>query len=320
METAELTPPEVITKSRRPLKLPKVDHYAGNAKFLRKALSSFTPEIDITIDLEDGAEVGRERQLAEELAGILAAERSRGAGIRIHPLDSEHWLADLKTCFAICGGKISHITIPKVEDPQMASVAVRTVAALREKHRSSTLTTIPEREFGVHLMIESPRALQHIAELARIRGVCALDFGIMDFVSSLGVGMPREAMRSPLQFEHPLVLAAKTRIVEAALANGLVATHNVTIDLDPMVTAFDDARRARVLGFHRMWSVHPEQVSHIEAGLSPSTEEKAHAEAILRKARENNWGPVKVDGTLYDRASYRWLWEVIRSASTAITR
>jgi citrate lyase subunit beta/citryl-CoA lyase len=38
-------------------------------------------------------------------------------------------------------------------------------------------------------------------------------------------------MLSPGQFEHPLIVRAKCEIAAAALANGVVPSHNVTTEL-----------------------------------------------------------------------------------------
>ena len=58
-----------------------------------------------------------------------------------------------------------------------------------------------------------------------------LDFGLMDFVSGHHGAIPASAMRSPGQFDHRLLARAKSEVVAAAIANGVVPAHNVTLDL-----------------------------------------------------------------------------------------
>jgi hypothetical protein len=53
----------------------------------------------------------------------------------------------------------------------------------------------------------------------------------MDFVSGHHGAIPGSAMKSPGQFEHPLIVRAKCEIAAAALANGVVPSHNVTTEL-----------------------------------------------------------------------------------------
>ena len=288
-----------------------VDHYAGNARFLNKALALFALDrrVDITVDLEDGAAVNHETQRAHELALIVAAQNIRKVGVRIHPLNSSYWIDDLKIFFAKCGTDISHVTIPKVENVGSARAAI---ALIQDLSRAAGCIT-PFN--NVHLIIESPLGVSNVDKLAALAGVRGLDFGIMDFVSCFGATLPRSAMNSPDQFTHPLIVTAKTKIILAASANGLSAAHNVTTQVAPREQAhalvLDDAHKARSLGFTRMWSIHPEQVPLIIEGFAASAAEKILAEAVLTKALANHWAPVEYEGVLYDRASYRWLWDLL---------
>ncbi|MBC8863274.1 CoA ester lyase, partial [Escherichia coli] len=69
------------------------------------------------------------------------------------------------------------------------------------------------------------------------------------------------AMRSPGQFEHPLVRRAKLEIAAACHAHGKTPSHNVTTEVRDMNVVAGDARRARdEFAFTRMWSIHPAQI------------------------------------------------------------
>ena len=48
-------------------------------------------------------------------------------------------------------------------------------------------------------------------------------------------------MKSPGQFDHELLRRAKSHVVAAALANGVVPAHNVTLDLKNFKQTFMDA-------------------------------------------------------------------------------
>jgi citrate lyase subunit beta/citryl-CoA lyase len=125
-------------------------------------------------------------------------------------------------------------------------------------------------------------------------------------------------MRSPRQFEHPLVVRAKTRVVAAELANGLVPAHNVSLALKDAVATEGDARRARRdFGFMRMCSVHPEQIRAIVAGMAPDSDEVRQAEAILMAASDVQWGPIEHKSEIHDRATYRYFWSVLQAAKTS---
>ena len=122
-------------------------------------------------------------------------------------------------------------------------------------------------------------------------------------------------MRSPGQFEHRLIVRAKTEIAAAALANGVIPSHNITLDLTDGQQAYLDARRAREeFGFLRMWSIHPVQIKPIIQAMTPSFDELAQMEAILLKAQQRDWAPLSVQGCLHDKASYRYYWDSLSRA------
>jgi len=122
-------------------------------------------------------------------------------------------------------------------------------------------------------------------------------------------------MRSPGQFEHKLIVRAKTEIVAAALANGIVPAHNITQDLKNAEIIFEDARRARrEFGFLRMWSIYPAQIQPIVDAMKPDHSEVQEGAAILLAAQSAGWGPIQHAGELHDRATYRYYWEVLQKA------
>jgi citrate lyase subunit beta/citryl-CoA lyase len=71
-------------------------------------------------------------------------------------------------------------------------------------------------------------------------------------------------MRSPGQFEHPLVVRAKLEIAAACHRYGKVPSHNVTTEIKDSSIIANDAKRAKNdLGYTRMWSIHPDQIQTI---------------------------------------------------------
>ena len=170
------------------------------------------------------------------------------------------------------------------------------------------------RALPVHVLIETHGALREAWQIAALDGVESLDFGLMDFVSDHHGAIPASAMKSPGQFEHPLVVRAKTEIAAAALANGAVPAHNVTTELNDIAVIRADAERARSFGFLRMWSIHPNQIRPIVAAMQPDFSEVEDAAAILSAAQDADWGPIRHGGRLHDRASYRYYWTLLQRA------
>jgi citrate lyase subunit beta/citryl-CoA lyase len=103
--------------------------------------------------------------------------------------------------------------------------------------------------------------------------------------------------------------------VAAALANGVVPAHNVTLDLKNVETTLSDASRARnEFGFMRMWSIYPTQIQAIVDAMKPNFDEVIDAANIMLAAQQAEWGPIQYAGELHDRATYRYFWEVLQKA------
>ncbi len=293
--------------------LPAVDHYAGSEKLMKKAMqlqNELGPVFDITCDCEDGAHAGAEREHAEMVAALIMSGDNRHGRVaaRIHDFTHSHWQQDLDILVAGAGSRLPFITLPK---PRGADDVLAQIVALR---RAEAVAGLPQT-IPVHVLIETFGALREAGEIAAIPGVESLDFGLMDFVSGHHGAIPASAMKSPGQFEHPLVVRAKCEIATAALANGVVPTHNVTTELKDLEVIRSDARRARnEFGFLRMWSIHPNQIMPIVEAMRPDFSEVETATAILIAAQETDWAPIAHDGKLHDRASYRYYWELLARA------
>ena len=111
------------------------------------------------------------------------------------------------------------------------------------------------------MLIETHGALREVHEIAKLPWLQVLDFGLMDFISGHHGAIPASAMKSPGQFDHNLLRRGKSEVVAAALANGVIPAHNVTLDLKNIYQTYQDASRARnEFGFLRMWSIYPLQI------------------------------------------------------------
>mgnify|MGYP001827377506 FL=1 len=313
-------PNEALFGGEKPFPLiPTCEHFAGSEKLILKALGlqdSIGPVFDITCDCEDGAASGQERDHAEMIVRVLTsdANKHKMAGARIHDYTHPSWKQDIDILVAGAGTVLSYITIPKCTD---VSQAQEMIAYLQ---KMATFNGI-ERVIPVHILIETHGALHQVHDIAKLPWLQVLDFGLMDFVSAHNGAIPASAMRSPGQFEHRLLARAKTEVTAAALGNGIVPAHNVTLDLKNVETTFSDASRARnEFGFMRMWSIYPTQIQAIVDAMKPNFDEVVDAANILLTAQSAEWGPIQYAGELHDRATYRYFWEILQKAKlTGIT-
>jgi citrate lyase subunit beta/citryl-CoA lyase len=306
-------PSEVLFQgNHQPVTIPVCDHYAGSEKLMRKSLAlqqTLGPVFDITFDCEDGAATGYEAAHAELVGSLIAgSENSFGRiGARVHDVDSPYFEQDVATICGLAARRLAYLVIPKVESASQLAQAAELVA----RHAGMAGRT----DLPVHVLIETHRALHEVWDIAAIAGVECLSFGIMDFVSAHYGAVPSDAMRSPGQFSHPLIMRAKLEIAAACHAHGKVPSHNVCTEIRNMSVVASDATLAcKQFGYQRMWSIHPDQIPHILASFAPDADEIDDAVEILCLAQAADWGPIQHQGKLHDRASYRYFWTVLLRA------
>jgi citrate lyase subunit beta/citryl-CoA lyase len=309
-----IAPSEALFKGEKPFPIiPSCEHFAGSEKLILKAFKlqeELGPIFDVTCDCEDGAPTGRERTHAELIVRLQnsPANRLRMAGVRIHDCSHHAWRQDVDILVEGVGDITAYFTLPK-------PTGLAQVAEMIDYIQTRAAHVGLKREIPLHVLIETHGALRDVQKIAALPWIQSLDFGLMDFVSGHHGAIPGAAMRSPGQFEHHLVVRAKSEIVAAAIGNGLVASHNVSVDLRNPYHAYQDAWRARnEFGFLRMWSIHPTQIRPIVDAMKPELGEVKEAASILIAAQKAEWGPIRHAGALHDRASYRYYWEVLQKA------
>ena len=293
-------------------RLPVCDHYSGVEARMKKSLqlqAEMTEEFgacvfDVTLDCEDGAPVGGEAEhaaLVTELA--LAAPPGARVAVRVHPVDHPAFEADMATIAGKAGHRLVHIMVPKVESADDVMRAERALLA-------AGATPLP-----LQVLIESPAAVHRAFEIAAHPRVQSLSFGLMDFVSSHGGAIPVDGMGVQGQFSHPLVVRAKLEIASACHAWGKVPSHCVVTEFSDVAALQAAARRAALeLGYTRMWSIHPAQIRPILAAFAPAQDEIDNATEIIAAGAAADWAPISFKQNLYDRASYRYFWQVLERA------
>ncbi len=314
--------------------LPVCDHYCGVETRILKSLAlqkELTAEygacmFDVTLDCEDGAPIGGEKDHAIMVAELvrnaqsttrfIANSSSTRTAVRVHPVNHPAFEHDVSTVVGRAANALCHLMIPKVESVADVERAIRCIdhAALG----CPRPTPLP-----IHVLLESPAAVHHTFQIAGHPRVQSISFGLMDFVSAHGGAIPASAMSfsSALgsdeldQFRHPLVARAKLEIASACHAHGKVPSHCVVTEFRDSSAIETAARRAcREFGFTRMWSIHPDQIRPILMAFAPPVHEIEMASQIMRAAELAQWAPISFAGKLHDRASYRYFWHVLERA------
>jgi citrate lyase subunit beta/citryl-CoA lyase len=276
----------------------------------------------VMLDLEDSIPRGDAALLAEGRANVVRALRALDWGRRLRffrprgtALDPGH--DDIVEVVAAAGDRVEGITLPKVEHPD----EVRSVSATLDALEAAL--GLPAGEIRLHVLVESAAAVEAAFDLATASPrVAALVFGAFDFWASVGMSAV------PYRGEHPLALAARTRVVLACAAAGIPAiaemtTNYPTRDKSPeeRQAALDECRRdaeaARALGFAGKWTGIPQQCPVVAAVFAPDPAAVARAVREVRAFREAEAagrGAVMIDGHMADRATDRVQRVVLRHA------
>lgn len=281
---------------------------------------------DVTLDCEDGAPVGAEKDHANMVAALanqthsaaknVASELRPRVAVRLHPVDHRAFEQDVALIVGGAAASLCHLMLPKVETVADVERAVQLVDQAAVKAGRS-------HPLPLQVLIESPAALHRVFEIAAHPRVQSLSFGLMDFVSSHAGAIPASAMGLDSgsgsagldQFSHPLVLRAKLEIAAACHAHGKVPAHCVVTEFSDTAALRAAATRAsRTLGYTRMWSIHPSQIRPILEAFAPPAHEIEMAAELMLAAAAADWAPISFDGKLQDRASYRYFWQVLERA------
>jgi citrate lyase subunit beta/citryl-CoA lyase len=238
----------------------------------------------IIVDLEDSAQAEAKAQARWRAPEAVKTLAQNGAQVTVRVNnDPEHLEADVE---AVVVAGLRAIVMPKVE-------SAKDLVGL------STLIEAAEFEAGLERLqvkviavIESPRALENIREIADGPRVVGISLGSEDFALSLG--------RPPAPLS--LALAAQT-IAYAASARGLMglamagSIANFT-DLDAFAA---EAKRSYAMGLTGAMCIHPNQVKALNACFGVSEAEMAEAKAILSAWETRTADVISLDGRMIDQ-------------------
>lgn len=296
-----------------PSPLPVCDHYAGVEVRMRKSLdlqAELGPVFDVTLDGEDGAPVGGEIEHAHlmgELVGSTANRHGR-VGVRLQAVDHPRFEEVVDLLVGRVGPRLPYLMLPKPRGVADVNRAAACIDAAGSRHGLA-------RPIPLHALVETHGALREVQALAAHPRIESLSFGLMDFVSAHRGAIPLSAMSASGQFDHPLVVRAKLEIAAACHAHGKTPSHCVVTEFKDLQALEAAAQTAKdLLGYTRMWSIHPDQVRTIVEAFAPTAAETDQAAEILLAAQAAQWAPIRHRDTLHDRASYRYFWNVLERA------
>ena len=241
------------------------------------------------IDLEDGtppAEKERAREALRDTVGQVRAAGLQGMlTVRVNVPASPHYLADIDAAFAC---DVDGIVIPKLEEVAQAFPAIHAIQRLDAQAPRARPRTIVGG-------IESVRGVLNAVELcARTACMGSVYFGAEDFAADIG------GRRTPRGDE---VYAARSMVVMAAKAAGLIAIDQAVVDIRNDELFLDDAARGRDLGYEGKICVTPGQVKLSHRAFSPTAEEREYAKRLVATyegAMARGIGTIDFEGRMID--------------------
>jgi citrate lyase subunit beta/citryl-CoA lyase len=253
----------------------------ANAKALEKA-KALAADV-LILDLEDS--VAPEAK-PEARTQVAAAVRAGGYGkreviVRVNGLATPWGRADIA---AMGAAALDGVLAPKVERGE-------DVVALDDALTEAGLGEAA----ALWVMIETPRAIQNLAEIAaaaRATRLCCFVMGLNDLAKETRARPGRE--RAPFY-------AAMALAVNAARAEGLSVIDGVYNDIGDAAGFEAECRQGLDFGFDGKTLIHPSQIEACNGVFAPSAEEVSHARAVIAAfAAPDNAGKgvIKVDGKM----------------------
>jgi citrate lyase subunit beta/citryl-CoA lyase len=237
----------------------------------------------LIVDLEDSTQADAKAGARAQATEAVAFLHAQGAVVTVRVNNDADLLAD--DLEAVVKPGLRAIVMPKVEQASELESLSAMLDALEYEEELDRFSV------GVVAVVESPRALERVVQIADGPRLIGLALGSEDFSLALG------RKPGPLSLD----LAAQT-IAYAAAARGMMgigmasSIANFT-DLDTFAA---DARRAHAMGLTGAMCVHPNQVAALNAGFGASEVDVAEARAILAAWERRADGVVNHNGKMID--------------------
>ena len=255
--------------------------------------SKGSPADEVVLDLEDAVVPSEKEGARNALAEALSSSTwTPITSVRINAPRTAWCHTDVIVIASLPNAPATLI-VPKVESVGDLQFIDRLLDGIELAYGRS-------RPIRTQALIENARGLSRVDEIAacseRLEG---LIIGYADLAASLG--------RTPTGASDIGAWdSVRTTVLTAARANGLHAIDGPYLGIRPDDAFYDEARRARNLGFDGKWAIHPSQVEALNELFSPTADEIADAARIVATLKtaeaEHQAGAVVLDGRMLDKA------------------
>ena len=237
----------------------------------------------LIVDLEDSTQPDAKAAARAHATEAVAFLHAQGAVVTVRVNNDEAYLAD--DLAAVVKPGLTAVVLPKVERASEIDSLSAMLDALEYE------AGLVRYAVGVVAVVESPRALEHVTQIADGPRLTGIALGSEDF--SLSLGRPPGPLSLDLAAQTIAYAAAARGIMGIGMASSIA---NFT-DLDAFGA---DARRAHAMGLTGAMCIHPNQVGVLNASFGASEADVAEAHAILAAWEHRVDGVVNHNGRMID--------------------
>ena len=259
----------------------------------------------LVFDLEDAVPYSEKDAARILLRNALSTLRYASAEVvvRINPLSTPFGREDLDV---IVPRRPDAIRIPKCETARDVTDVDRVVGELE------AASGVERGSIRFMPIIETALGAWNVMEIATASPrVTALNFGAEDYTADIGAIRTKEGSE---------LADLRARMLLAARVAGVQALDSVYSDVEDDDGLYEEARRARILGFDGKSVIHPRQIPVVHRAFTPSEKEIAAAlrvERGLAEGKAKGIGVVVVDGKMVDAPVVKRAEKVLELARAA---
>ena len=248
----------------------------------------------VCIDLED-AIIPEHKSLSriETIKAFEDIESPEGVEtlIRINDVNSDDGKKDIDLILN-AKNTASGLMLPKIQ-------SIEEIITLENKIKEKN------KDLNLHIIIETNQGLENAWSIAHSSSLIkSLLFGGVDMSADLGCNGDWFSL-----------LYARSRVVHAAAGAGIDSIDVPFLDLEDMEGMNTEAQKSKNLGFSGKGSIHPKQIEQLNKVFTPSEEEIAYANKVIKAFNEASDGLVVVDGKLIEKPVLRTALKTIANSN-----
>ena len=248
----------------------------------------------VCIDLED-AIIPEHKSLSriETVKAFEDIDYPKGVEtlIRINDVNSEDGKKDIDLILN-ANNTASGLMLPKIQ-------SIEEIITLENKIKEKN------KDLNLHIIIETNQGLENAWSIAHSSSLIkSLLFGGVDMSADLGCNGDWFSL-----------LYARSRVVHAAAGAGIDSIDVPFLDLEDMEGMNTEAQKSKNLGFSGKGSIHPKQIEQLNKVFTPSEEEIAYANKVIKAFNEASDGLVVVDGKLIEKPVLRTALKTIANSN-----